>query len=221
MNVLIIAPHPDDESLGCGGTILKHIANGDKVYWLIVTAMTSSGGYTDNEIEKKSMIIETISNLYSFSKTIEFGLPTCKLDQYDFSRLVGMLAACFDEIQPEIIYVPNRTDIHTDHQVISAATWSAAKAFRRPFIKKILMYETLSETECALPVADHIFIPNVYVDITNYIDEKIDIISYYENEILSRPFPRSRENVKALAIFRGSSVNLMYAEAFMLVREIV
>lgn len=219
--VLVISPHPDDETLGCGGTLLKHIENKDEVHWMICTVMTEEQGYTIKAITEKNDLINDVKKKYNFKNTISLNIPTCDVHNYSFNMLIEKLSYYINSIEPEIIYMPNRGDIHTDHQIISKAILSSTKSFRVGSIKKIMMYETLSETEYAPPLQENIFIPNVFVDISDYVDSKLEILSMYKTEILDSPFPRSVENIRALAKYRGCSINKMYAEAFMLIKEIL
>lgn len=219
MKILVISVHPDDETLGCGGTILKHKDNGDEIYWLILTKADKSVEFTEEFVAKRKMEIKIVSNQYGFKQTINLGFITTKLHQVDFNNLIDIISATIKDIKPQIIYMNNRSDIHTDHQVAAKAILSCTKSFRYPFIERILMYECISETEMAAPFAENIFIPNVYSDISNYIEKKIEIMKIYESELQNPPLPRSTENIKALARFRGASCGVEYAEAFMLVRE--
>ena len=120
----------------------------------------------------------------------------------DISDLIKNISNIITHIRPEIIYMNNRGDIHTDHQVAAKAIMSCVKSFRYPFIKRILMYECISETEMAPGFPENIFIPNVYSDITDYINEKIEIMKIYESELQIPPLPRSLDNIASLARFR-------------------
>jgi len=116
--------------------------------------------------------------------------------------------------------LPFKGDIHSDHVHIFNAAYSCTKSFRYPFIKKIYMMEVLSETEFSISTQSDSFVPNVFVDISDYMNKKIEAMNIYNTEIASPPFPRSDENIKALAIFRGSTSGCRYSESFMLVKEI-
>lgn len=156
---------------------------------------------------------------YGFKDVCGLDFVTTRLHAVDFNLLINSISKVVNEIKPQIIYMNNRTDIHTDHQIAAKAILSCTKSFRYPFIEKILMYECISETEIAAPLLENVFIPNVYSDISNYIDKKVEIIKIYESEVQDTPMPRSLENIKSLARFRGASCGVDYAEAFMLVRE--
>lgn len=114
-----------------------------------------------------------------------------RLQSVDLSNFINSVSKVINEIKPEIIYMNNRSDIHTDHQITARVLMSCTKSFRYPFIKKILMYECISETEMSPPFPENIFIPNVYSDITEFIDKKLEIMSIYESEVQVPPLPRS------------------------------
>lgn len=220
MKIMVIAVHPDDETLGCGGTILKHIFNKDEVYWLILTDVLQEYGYHKEDINKEHEVVEKVNDAYGFKGMFNLGFPAGNIHLISFEKIIGKISEVINKIRPEIIYMPNRSDIHTDHQISVKAIWSCTKAFRYPFIKKILMYECVSETDAAPALPENVFIPNVFSDISNYIENKIEILKLYDSEIGEPPFPRSIDNIRALARYRGSSVSTQFAEAFMLVREI-
>ena len=126
----------------------------------------------------------------------------------------------FNESKPEIIYIVNRSDAHSDHLITFKAIMSCTKSFRYPFIKRVLMYECISETEFAPALPENQFIPNYFVDISNEIENKIKLIEIYKSEIGLHPFPRSIENIKALAKYRGAMIGVNYAESFHALRII-
>lgn len=220
MKVMVISVHPDDETLGCGGTILKHSANGDEVYWLILTKAHESLGFDKEFLNNRENQIKEVSKRYGFKKVIQTEFLTTKLHTIDFSVFIERISEVINKIKPEAVYMNNRSDIHSDHQVAAKAIMSCTKSFRYPFIKRILMYECISETEISPALPENIFIPNVYSDITDYIDNKIEIMKIYESEIQEPPMPRSLDNIRSLARFRGASSGCNYAEAFMLIREV-
>ncbi len=214
--VLIIAVHPDDETLGCGGTLLKYKANGDEIHWLICTETDiKSDFYNLREQE-----IEKVKNLYDFDTVTHLRLKTMQVDEYSMSELIGKISKVINDIQPNTIYLPFKGDVHSDHRKIFEASYSCTKSFRYPFIKNIYMIETLSETEFAPSTKEDSFIPNVFVDISKYMDKKLDIIKVFESEIAEHPFPRSERNIKALGTLRGATCGCEYAESFVLLKEI-
>jgi LmbE family N-acetylglucosaminyl deacetylase len=219
--VLVISVHPDDETLGAGGTLLKHKSLGDKIFWLNITGIHEEQGFTKDDIYYRSTILDKVSKAYEFDDLIDLNLPTMALDKYSQKELVEKISNVIKTIKPSILYIPFKDDVHTDHQIVFKACWSASKSFRYPFIKRVLMMETISETDFAVPLQSSWFIPNVFIDITDYMDKKIEIIKIYEKELGIHPFPRNVDNIKALATYRGSMCNAKYAESFMLLKEIL
>lgn len=215
--VIIVAPHPDDETLGIGGTLLKHKANNDDVYCIFVTNIDEKHGFDKEIVNQRQIEIDKVSKLYGFNKIYKLNFPTATLTQKDMFDLISKISNIFKDIEPNIIYLPNKFDVHSDHRIIFDATYSCTKSFRYPYIKKILMYETVSETEFGSGSA---FLPNYFVNISEYLNKKIEIMKIYKSEVQEFGKPRSLENIKSLAIFRGSMINAKYAEAFHLIKEI-
>lgn len=220
MKTVVISPHPDDETLGCGGTLLKHKKNNDELYWIIMTTVTEDINYPDNYENIRNREIEKVANLYGMKDIFKLNFPAAKLDNIPLKNIIGKISRAFKSIKPEQIYLPNRSDIHSDHRVTFDASFSCTKSFRYSTIKKVLMYETLSETEFAPPLINNVFQPNCYSNISDYINDKIDIMKIYKSEISEHPFPRSEKNVKALATYRGAVAGMNYAESFMILKEI-
>ena len=218
--ILVIAPHPDDETLGCGGTLLRHISEGDEVYWLICTTISESQGFTKERIEERKKEIELVSNMFGFAGYRQLNFKTTELDQVPRNQLIGGIAGYINEVQPLTLYLPYRNDAHSDHSYVFDSSVACTKSFRYPFVKKVCVYETLSETEFGLRTDDGGFKPNMWVDISSCLDRKIDIMKIYESEIGDHPFPRSFNNIRALANFRGANSMNIAAEAFMMIKYI-
>jgi N-acetylglucosamine malate deacetylase 1 len=219
--VLVVSVHADDETLGCGGTILKHKELGDDIYWLIVTAppLNRSYGFQEEMIKKREKEIEEVSKMYGFKKTIVLGFPPQILDEVSFREIVVKIDGAINEIQPNILYSINRSDAHSDHRIAFQAVFACTKTFRKPFIEKVLMYETLSATEFAPALIENAFIPNVFVDISAHMKKKLAIMSIFSSEVMRDNLPRSYSAINALATYRGSHIDVKYAEAFMLLFE--
>lgn len=218
--VLVVAPHPDDESLGCGGTLLRHREKGDELHWLIVTGMSEAAGFDQDRIKKRAQEIDLVSARYGFSSVTQLGLAPAKLDTLPLSDVIGAIGKVVSTVKPQWVYVPYRNDAHSDHQVVFDAALSATKSFRYPFIERVLAYETLSETDFGFKPEDGGFRPNVYVNISAYLKEKLDVLDIFSSEMGEFPFPRSRKALSALAALRGVQSNAEAAEAFMLLKEI-
>jgi LmbE family N-acetylglucosaminyl deacetylase len=218
--VIVISAHPDDETLGVGGTLLKHKAIGDELVWIIVTGVFENTGYSDERVKSRQLEIEKVSSMFGFSKVFQLGYPTMQIDSSTLVDMIPKFSNIFSENQPEIIYTMNRSDAHSDHRIIFDAVMACTKSFRYPFIKQVLMYECISETEFAPSLPEKVFHPNYFVDITKFLNQKLEIMKVFESEIGQHPFPRSLRNIEALATFRGASVGVEYAEAFQLIKFI-
>lgn len=214
--ILVVAVHPDDETLGCGATLLKHKENGDEIHWLICTTIDTSHKYY--EVREKE--IEKVRDMYDFNSIYNLRLNTMQVDEYSMSHLVTLISTVINKVQANIIYLPFKGDVHSDHRKIFEASFSCTKSFRYPFLKKIYMMETLSETEFSPSRIEDSFIPNVFIDISKYMDKKIKIMQIFESEIAEHPFPRSERNLRALATLRGATSGCEYAESFVLLKEI-
>lgn len=219
--VLCVAVHPDDETLGCGGTLLKHKAQGDEIYWLLLTGIPINvpEEQMDEAVIFRKTLIQTIFESYHFDGVEYLALPPALVHTLDIKVIIEKISEVFNRIRPNIIYTMFANDVHSDHRIAFDAVYSCTKSFRYPFIEKIYMMETLSETEFAVPIPAKTFLPNVFVDISNYIDDKLAIMQKYHKQIMEAPYPRSLSSIKALARFRGSRSGVMYAEAFQLLFE--
>ncbi|MGZ7445983.1 PIG-L deacetylase family protein [Paenibacillus sp. TH7-28] len=216
-NIVVIAPHPDDETLGCGGTLLKHAQAGDNIYWLIVTRLGDS--YSEETKNRKAEEIVQVSKLYPFEKVFELGFDTATLDQISDGILIEKISKVFQEIKPNIVYAPYPSDIHSDHKAVFDATMACTKWFRYPYVERVLIYETLSETDFTINPDSNGFRPNVFVNIEPYLAKKIELMRIFKSEISEFPFPRSEKSITSLAYIRGAAGGFEAAEAFMLLKE--
>lgn len=219
-NIIIISAHPDDEVLGAGGTILKHKKSGDNVFWLITTNISEEQGFSKERVESRQKEIDKVANALGIKKVFKLDYPTMKLSTETLIDMVPKVSKVFSEVKPEIIYCLNRSDAHSDHRITFDAVAACTKSFRYPFVNQFLMYECISETEFAPQLSEKLFVPNYFVDISEFMQEKLKIMEIYESELGEHPFPRSLRNMEALAVFRGASVGVEYAEAFQLVKYI-
>jgi len=217
--IMVVSAHPDDETIGCGGTLLKHIAEGDSVYWLIVTNITTKDGWNKEFVTKRQKEITRVTEQFGFKKTFKLNFPAAKLETIPIGIIISKISQIIKSVQPEIIYIVNENDVHTDHKITFQATYSCTKNFRSPFIKRILMYECLSETEFAPALSRNMFVPNVFFDISPFFLRKMEILDNYKSELMVDNLPRSKSTIKALAQFRGSRIGKEYAEAFNLIFE--
>jgi LmbE family N-acetylglucosaminyl deacetylase len=219
--ILIVAPHADDETLGCGGIILRNIAAGAEVHWLIITSMKEEYGYTQEQVATRKNEIASAAKSYNFTQVHEIGYQPAFLDTKPKGDIIGSISKVVNSVRPEEVYTVFRNDAHSDHEVVYDAVMSATKSFRYPFIKRVLAYETLSETDFGMKPEDGGFKPNVFVDISGHLEQKLDILEIFESEVREFPFPRSRIALESLARVRGAQSNLLAAEAFMLMKEVI
>lgn len=217
--ILVVSAHPDDETLGAGGTLLRHIEQGDEVYWLIITNIFEDQGFSKERIKKRQKEISEVAGTYGFRKTVKLDFPTMSLSSATLEELIPDVSNVFQDIRPEIIYTMNRSDAHSDHRVIFDAVMACTKSFRYPFIHEVLMYECISETEFAPALPEKVFQPNCFVDISDVMEKKIEIMNIYNSEMGEHPFPRSERNIRALATFRGATAGMEYAEAFQILKS--
>jgi LmbE family N-acetylglucosaminyl deacetylase len=218
--VIVISAHPDDETLGVGGSLLKHKSNGDELYWIIVTCVSTEHGFTNDRVESRKREIESVTEAFGFQKVFQMGYPTMSLSSSSLKTLIPEISKIFTEVEPEIIYTLNRSDAHSDHRFLFDAVAACTKSFRYPYIKQVLMYECISETEFAPSLPERVFIPNYFIDVTGFLEEKIRILQIFDSELGDHPFPRSIKNVEALSVYRGASVGVEHAEAFQIIKFI-
>ena len=214
--VLVVAPHPDDETLGCGGTILRHRAEGDAVHWMIVTDMTED--YSAERRAARENEIAAVSELYGFAGVHRLGLPTARLDTVALADIIAKMAPVFEAVAPEVVHLPFRDDAHSDHRVTFEAAAACCKAFRNPGIKHMSCYEVPSETGINPAPGAATFRATSYVGIADHLDAKVRAMTCYAGESAAFPFPRSETAIRALAAVRGSECGCEAAEAFHVVR---
>lgn len=211
MEICIISVHPDDETLGCGGTILKFLERGDEVHCILVTKGN----------KKQQEIWNRIKETYSFTSVTELDFPELELMDISLNELIPPISKAISAVQPQVLIIPNRSDVHSDHKAIFNAVISCTKAFRYPYVEQVLMMEVISETDFALPLHENQFAANYFVDITEQYQRKKEILELYESELLPYPQTRNLSTMEALNRYRGSLINAEYAEAFMNLKTIV
>ena len=219
MKTLIIAPHPDDEILGVGGTLLKRKSQGHSLAWLIVTKPSDILKWSDKQKKIRKQQIFEIKNEIGFEKLYQLDFPAANLSSNSIPSLINSISKIIKDFSPNEIFFPHAGDVHTDHEIVHKAVISSSKSFRNNFLKRLIVYETLSETEFGLDKTKAFF-PNLYIDISIYLDQKIKLLNIYSSEVDRFPFPRSEESVRALAKYRGSSSNCLAAEAFQILKQI-
>lgn len=220
--ILIIAPHADDEIIGCGGLMAKSIAEGNLVYVIIATNahIGAPDLFRKDGIEKVRAEALLAHNYLGVKETFFLDFPAPALNSYPEYKISLALSKIFNDLKPDIIYLPHPGDLHQDHKALYRSSLVAARPQGDYTIKEIYCYETLSETEWA-PYQEKPFIPNVFVDISAYFNLKIRAMQFYESQIKNFPHTRSVETFEALAKYRGSTIGVQRAESFILERLII
>jgi len=222
MKVLVVAAHPDDETLGVGGTIARHSEQGDEVWTCILTeGVTSRHQYVELQKECASQACQILG----VQKVVFCGLPDQRLDALSLLDVIRPIESCVEEFKPDVVYTHFKEDVNQDHRLAFQATMVATRPFGDNTVRRLLCYETPSSTEWVAPFTGSVFAPNVFVDISATLSKKIRAMQMYANayvnEVRPYPHPRSYEAIEIYAKRYGVVIGLQAAEAFMLVRELL
>ena len=219
-NVLIVAAHADDEAIGCGGTISHHIANGDVVKVILVAdGVSSRVGATNNDLMRRKSAAKVVQKLLGISSISCLDLPDNKLDTLPLIDIVRHIELKIQKFKPSVIYTHHHGDLNIDHQITHKAVMTAARPTPQSSVREIYGFEVLSSTEWSTPQLSP-FIPNLFIDITDHMENKIRSLKAYNEEMRESPHSRSIENIKLLAHYRGYSMGIEMAEAFEVYRFI-
>jgi len=216
---LVIAPHPDDEVLGCGGTIARLSEMGREVDVAIITRGRPPR-FSEERAELVHRETKAAHALLGVRQTHFADFPAAELDRIPHAELNQALSNLIREVAPDTLFLPFVGDIHVDHQLTFMSGLVAARPTGPLFPARIYAYETLSETNWYAAGITPGFLPNTYVDISDHCDRKIDAFMAYRSQVQSFPHERSVEALRALALLRGATVQRKAAEAFMLIREV-
>jgi LmbE family N-acetylglucosaminyl deacetylase len=218
--VLVIAAHPDDEVLGCGGTIARHADAGDSVDILLVADGVSARPDAPQTASERRDCARLAAKTLGAREPGFLDVPDNRLDGVELLDLVQAIERLISRLEPELVYTHHGGDLNIDHRVVHQAVVTALRPLPGRRCKGILAFEVLSSTEWASDAIGHGFRPNHFVDVSATIERKMDALRCYQAEM--RPFPHSRscEAVRALATLRGASAGLVAAEAFSIVRWI-
>lgn len=215
--VLVVAAHPDDEALGCGGTMARHAAEGDSVYVLFMTNGVDARKNVNNDADVRNKVAEKACRILGAKEYFYNDFPDNRLDTVALLDITQSIEKVISQIQPEVIYTHHIGDLNIDHRRTHEAVITACRPQPGFCVKEIYSFEVLSATEWNAPHVNP-FNPNYFVDITPYIKEKMGSLEAYGIEMRAEPHTRSVEHVKVLAKHRGNSVGINYAEAFLLIR---
>lgn len=217
--VLVIAPHLDDEILGCGGAIARHVAAGDGVH-VVFVAHRVYGHVHDPEVMKEQLLhAEKAQKVLGYKAYTFLDLPDERLDNC-LQDIIIPLEKIFAQVDPSIVYSPYSWDNNQDHRAVAQAVQVVLRPMASSSVRRWLMYETPSSTEQAPNAGSPVFSPTVYKNISSQLETKIKALACYETEQNAFPHPRSSEGLRALAMKRGMEAGIKMAEAFMLVREL-
>lgn len=219
MRVLVVAPHPDDEIIGVGGTIAKRTKAGDEVFVCIVTKGQELM-FKKDFIEQGRKECRKADAILGVKETIFLDFPAVMLETVPRYELNRKISEVIQTIRPDEVYIPHRGDMQLDHQLVVDASMVALRPKHKHVVKRIYAYETLSETGWNIPNVTNEFIPTVYENITDTYLEKLNAINIFQSQLNDFPAARSIGAIEALAKYRGSIVNINVAEAFSLIREI-
>jgi LmbE family N-acetylglucosaminyl deacetylase len=218
--ILVLAPHPDDEVLGLGGTIARLSEAGADVTVAVLTR-GAPPQFTDADVTRSRAEAEAAHAILGVETTRFFDLPAAQLDGVPHHRLNAVLDGLFDEVRPDTVFLPFKHDMHLDHDLVFTSAMVAARPPRPAAPTRILCYETLSETNWNAPYVTIGFMPNWFVDIERTLDCKLAALQAFTSQLKDFPHERSLETARALATLRGSTVNRRAAEAFVLIREVM
>lgn len=222
MKIAVIAAHPDDEILGCGGTMAKHIASGDEVFVLILGEGISSRGGKHTKKKQLSLHLAArgANEVLGITHLTILGLPDNSLDTLPRLEVVQSIEKFLDHTNPSIVYTHSNSDLNIDHQIVHESVLTACRPTPESKIIRILCFEVPSSTEWRGAGSVVPFIPNWFVDISDTISLKIKALTCYSSEMKSWPHARSLEAVNHLCCWRGATIGSRAAEAFVLSRAI-
>jgi N-acetylglucosamine malate deacetylase 1 len=225
MRVLVIAAHPDDEVLGCGGTIARHVSEGDVVHVeILAQGLTSRDQGSDNvgtnELDTLALAARKANDILGVTSLILHGLPDNRLDSIDRLDIIKLVEKKIAEYQPHVIYTHHAGDVNIDHRIIHEVVNTACRPLPDHSVRTLLYFEVPSSTEWQIPGSAPVFAPTWFVDVSSALEIKLDALVAYESEIRNWPHPRSYQAVEYLAKWRGATIGVDAAESFVLGRMI-
>ena len=218
-SILVIAAHADDEVLGCGATIRKHVTEGDKVFTVFMTDGVGSRGDSLEDVKKRRFAAKKAQLELGVIESFQFCYPDNRMDSIPLLDIVKNLEKIIQNVKPSIIYTHFHGDLNIDHRITHQATMTAARPLPDGPISSIYGYEVVSSTGWFFKIED-VFNPQLYVNVQNHFESKLRALNAYSAEMRHEPHARSISNIKNLAKYRGNSVGLSLAEAFIIYRNI-
>lgn len=218
--ILVVAAHPDDEALGCGGTIARLTEQGSEVHLLFVADGVGARDATDHELANRHEMAERAAVVMGARPPQFLDFPDNRLDSVDLLDIVQAVEDCAHTVQPDLVLTHSQSDLNIDHRICSQAVLTAFRPMPGQSVRSILAFEVPSSTEWNFSPASVVFEPNMFVDISTYIETKFEALREYKVEMRTFPHARSMEAVEALARWRGATCGVTAAEAFTLLRAI-
>ena len=219
-NILVVASHPDDEVIGCGGTIAKHVEKKDNVHLLFMSdGVTSRKSCSEDEFKLRKNAAINAKSILGASSIDFLDFPDNKMDTVPFLNVVQKLELVLNKIKPSIIYTHHHGDLNIDHQITQKSVMTACRPMPGSIVKEIYGFEIMSSTEWSTP-QQSVFIPNYFVDISKQLSTKIKALQAYKEEMRPMPHSRSIDHIEILARHRGNCVGIDAAEAFEVYRMI-
>ena len=225
--VLVLAAHPDDEVLGCGGTIARLVAEGAEVNIVFFTNGVNARQHEMSHTEKKAAVnVRKAASRAAMSilgaNSVIFGdYPDNRMDSVDLLDIIQFVEQHVSDYTPEVIFTHHANDLNIDHRIVHQAAITACRPQPNHCVQTLLFFEVPSSTEWQIPASSLVFSPNCFVDITDYLDIRLRALEAYSDEMRLWPHSRSLKAVESLAGWRGATVGLEAAEAFMLGRNIL
>lgn len=223
--ILVIVAHPDDEVLGCGGTIAKHARRGDEVHCLVlgegITSRYNQQGWASlDELKQLKSEAKQAADILGIKRVFFRDFPDNRFDTVPLLKIVKAIEEVKQELKPDIIYTHHQGDLNIDHQITFKAVLTACRPMKNEGVREIYSFEIPSSTEWNSPDAGTYFTPNVFVDISETFSKKIDAMKAYKGESREYPHPRSPEALEIIAKRWGVSVGRELVEAFKLIRRL-
>ncbi len=220
-NILVIAAHPDDEVLGCGGTIARLAAEGQQVEILILGEGATSRDADDRAgVEQLRAAARSAARILGAANVRFASLPDNRFDSVALLDVIKEIEKVIAEVEPEAVYTQHGGDLNVDHQITFRAVMTAVRPMEGSPVRALYAYEVASSTEWAFGKFEPVFRPARFVDIEGFVEKKIEAMAAYEAESRPVPHPRSPEVLRAMAVVRGSAAGLKAAEAFEVIWEI-
>jgi len=224
MRVLCVAAHPDDELIGAGGTLAKHADEGDEVEVLLLNDGVMARYESETPTAKtrrreRRERARTVADLLGFEGVTVFDYWGNQLDDEPLIDIVRDVESKIDSFEPNVIYTHHYGDLNVDHQLAARAVRTASRPLANSNVDRILSFESLSSTEWSMPTADTAFQPTVFVDISEYIGKKVDVLAVYEDEMREIPHPRSFRSIQNNNELWGEKAGFYAAEPFELLME--